>query len=103
MIKRIFILRHAQTLLNKENILQGQSYDGKLSIEGIRQADLFFGENKHLLLDKIYLSSLQRSYDSVEKFITRKNVPYEKMANLNEVNWGILEEAINRANPLSIH
>lgn len=91
MIKRIYILRHAQTFVNKEKVLQGQSYDSKLSIEGIRQADLFFEKNKHLLIDKIYLSSLQRSYDSVENFITRKNVPHEKIANLNEVNWGILE------------
>ena len=91
MIKRIYLLRHAKTLLNQNRILQGQTHDSQLNAKGIKQADQFFEKNKYLELDKIYLSALQRSYDSIEKFIKLRNVPYEKLESLNEISWGVLE------------
>jgi len=91
MIKKLYIIRHAETILNKSKILQGQRYDSNLSPEGQRQSSFFFEKCQHLKIEKIYISSLNRSYESVKKIIAKKNIDYEINKNLNEINWGILE------------
>lgn len=88
--KQIYLIRHAQTIFNAEQILQGQQYDSELSNLGIIQADTFYSNFKNIPLDKIYVSGLKRSFLSVKKFI-ESNIPYEIINELNEINWGIME------------
>jgi len=90
--KNIFIARHAETIFNKEQIVQGQSLDGDLSDEGYKQADIFYLTFKDFHFDKIYISGLKRTCNSVKRFID-SNVPYETMQELNEINWGEIEGA----------
>lgn len=89
-IKNIYFVRHAQTIFNADKILQGQRYDSKLSNLGIIQSDILYSNFKNIEIDKIYISGLERSYLSAKKLIL-SNIPYEKINELNEISWGIIE------------
>lgn len=87
MSKKIFILRHGQTEYNRMGIVQGSGIDANLNDEGRRQAALFFERFKSEPFQKIYVSGLKRTYESVEKFI-ELGIPFEKLSDLNEIHWG---------------
>lgn len=87
MSKKIFILRHGQTEYNRMGIVQGSGVDASLNDEGRRQAALFFETFKSEPFQKIYVSGLKRTYESVEKFIDL-GIPFEKLTDLNEIHWG---------------
>jgi len=90
LIKKIYLIRHGQTDFNLKSIVQGSGVDSVLNAEGQRQADLFFEKYKNIPFDKIYTSTLQRSVQSVQKFIDL-GIPHERHAGLNEINWGTRE------------
>ena len=89
-IKTLYIVRHGQTDLNKQGIVQGRGRDTDLNEEGRRQAQQFFDAYKQIPFDKIYISELKRTQQSIQPFID-KGIPYEKLAGLDELAWGILE------------
>lgn len=64
--------------------------DTDLNDEGRRQAELFFNTYKDVPFDKIYISKLKRTQQSVQPFIN-SGIPYEKLAGLDELGWGIHE------------
>lgn len=90
MIKKIYLIRHGQTDYNLKSIVQGSGVDSVLNAEGQRQADLFFEKYKEVPFDKVYTSTLQRSIQSVQKFIDL-GIPHERHAGLDEINWGTRE------------
>jgi broad specificity phosphatase PhoE len=90
MNKVIYIVRHGQTDLNKQGIIQGRGMDTDLNDEGRKQAGQFFDAYKSVLFDKIYISSLKRTQQSVQPFIDL-GIPYEKLSGLDELGWGIHE------------
>lgn len=71
-------------------MVQGRGIDAPLNEEGRRQADLFFQKYASFPFDKIYISELQRTYQSVEKFIGR-GIPFQKLSGLDEISWGSQE------------
>ena len=73
MEKQIYIVRHGQTDYNKNNILQGRYVDSSLNDLGKTQANRFYKKFKNVNFDKVYLSSLMRTLQSVDKFIKKKN------------------------------
>ncbi|GAB3818190.1 histidine phosphatase family protein [Pontibacter rugosus] len=89
-IKKVYLIRHGQTDYNLQGIVQGSGVDSSLNAEGQRQAALFFEKYKDVAFDKIYTSTLQRSIQSVQKFIDL-GLPHDKHAGLNEINWGTRE------------
>ena len=89
-VKKIYIVRHGQTKFNQQGIVQGRGVDASLDETGISQADQFFNSYKDLPFQKILISTLKRTYESVEKFI-RKGIPYERYEGLDEISWGIHE------------
>ena len=89
-LKTLYIVRHGQTDLNKKGIVQGRGRDTDLNKEGRRQADLFFRAYKHVPFDKIYISELKRTQQSIQPFIDM-GLPYEKLSGLDELAWGVLE------------
>ncbi|MEM7184441.1 MAG: histidine phosphatase family protein [Spirochaetota bacterium] len=91
--KLIYIIRHAQTDYNNKNIVQGSGVDSDINEKGRRQAKHFFLKYKNLGFDKVYVSSLKRSMQSVEHFLY-SGIPYESLDLLNELNWGIYENKI---------
>ncbi len=50
----------------------------------------FFQAYQHVPFDKIYISNLRRTYQTAEPFI-ELGIPYEKLAGLNEISWGVME------------
>jgi broad specificity phosphatase PhoE len=88
--KTIYIVRHGQTDLNKQGIVQGRGRDTSLNEEGRSQAQQFYQAYKHIDFDKIYISELKRTKQSIQLFID-KGIPYQKLSGLDELAWGILE------------
>ncbi|RYE18523.1 MAG: histidine phosphatase family protein [Sphingobacteriales bacterium] len=90
MLKTLYIVRHGQTDLNKQGIVQGRGMNTDLNEEGRKQAAQFFEAYKAVPFDKIYISELKRTQQSIQQFIDL-GLPYEKLAGLDELAWGILE------------
>ncbi|MEB0302858.1 histidine phosphatase family protein, partial [Mucilaginibacter sp. 5C4] len=88
--KTLYIVRHGQTDLNKQGIVQGRGRDTDLNDEGRYQADLFYQAYKEVPFDKIYISELKRTQQSIQQFIDL-GLPYEKLEGLDELAWGIHE------------
>jgi broad specificity phosphatase PhoE len=86
----MYIVRHGQTDLNKRGIIQGRGMDTDLNDEGRKQAALFFNAYKQVPFDKIYISALKRTQQSIQQFIDL-GIPYEKLSGLDELGWGIHE------------
>lgn len=89
-LKTLYIVRHGQTELNRLGIVQGRGRDTDLNDEGRRQANQFFEAYKHVNFDKIYISLLKRTQQSIQQFIDL-GIPYEKLEGLDELAWGVLE------------
>lgn len=89
-LKTLYIVRHGETELNRQGIVQGRGKDTDLNDEGRRQAGLFFKAYKDVHFDKIYISKLKRTQQSIQQFIDL-GIPYEKLAGLDELAWGVLE------------
>lgn len=89
-MKNIYIIRHGQTDFNKLGIVQGSGVDSDINEEGIKQRDAFFDKYKTFPFDKIYISKLKRTEQTVLGFLNR-GIPYEKCAELNEIGWGSRE------------
>lgn len=88
--KIIYIVRHGETNFNKLGIVQGSGVDTDLNEIGLLQATMFYNAYKNVVFDKIYISSLRRTKQSIQAFINM-GVSYEIMPELNEISWGVLE------------
>jgi len=88
--KTLYIVRHGQTDLNKQGIVQGRGMNTDLNEEGQLQAKLFYEAYQDVPFDKIYISTLKRTQQSIQPFID-KGIPYEKLEGLDELAWGVYE------------
>ncbi|RNI22510.1 histidine phosphatase family protein [Rufibacter latericius] len=86
-LKKIYLVRHGQTDLNLQGIVQGSGIDSSLNETGFWQADKFFQAYRHVSFDKVYTSGLQRTVQSVQAFIDL-GIPHERHVGLNEISWG---------------
>lgn len=85
--KTIYLIRHGETLYNKMGVVQGSGIDADLNETGILQAKAFYDTYKNVGFQKIYVSNLIRTYQTVEQFI-QSGIAYEKLEGLNEISWG---------------
>lgn len=85
--KNIYIIRHGQTDYNLENKVQGRGIDSSINATGRQQAHDFFETYRHVAFDKIYVSNLKRTRESVQHFIDL-GIPYEGLSGLDEISWG---------------
>lgn len=88
--KTLYIVRHGQTDFNRQGIVQGRGRDTDLNAEGRKQGDQFYQAYKDIPFDKIYISELKRTRQSIQQFIDM-GIPYEKLPGLDELAWGIHE------------
>lgn len=88
--KKIYIIRHGQTDFNLKGIVQGSGVDSSLNAIGQQQAKAFFEMYRSVPFDKIYVSNLKRTAESVRDFI-EMGIPFEKLEGLNEISWGTNE------------
>jgi probable phosphoglycerate mutase len=89
-MKEIYLVRHGQTDFNKLGIVQGSGVDADLNETGQQQAAAFFETYQHIDFDKIYTSTLRRTWQSVNGFI-QKGIAWEKHSTFNEISWGVRE------------
>jgi len=101
MRKTIYIVRHGQTDYNKKGIVQGSGIDASLNDLGRLQSEAFYKAYRDMPIDKIYISGLKRTKESVSLFIN-DGLPYESLNGLNEISWGTSEgtEFTNENNTL---
>lgn len=88
---KLIIVRHGETLWNREMRLQGQK-DIPISGKGLHQARMLAKRLSKEKIDVIYTSKLKRAVktaDEIKKF--HKNARLIKEKSLNEMSWGIWE------------
>lgn len=90
MKKLFYIIRHGETDLNKQGIVQGRGVNTPLNALGQEQAQAFFEAYQDVDFDKVYTSMLQRTHQTVAGFI-EKGLPWEQLEGLDEISWGIYE------------
>jgi len=83
----IYIIRHGETELNNKGLLQGCDVDSSLNEHGRIQSYKFFDHYNKYPFQKIYISNLKRTYQSVKKFIDF-GIKFQKLEGLNEISWG---------------
>ncbi len=88
--KSIYIIRHGQTDFNVRQVVQGRGVNSDLNETGIKQAKLFFEAHKEIKFDIVYTSSLKRTWQTVDSFISNK-IPHLVRSEIDEIDWGIFE------------
>jgi broad specificity phosphatase PhoE len=87
MDKELYIIRHGETDLNKQGIVQGRGINSDLNDTGRAQAAAFFDKYKDVPFEKIYTSKLKRTHQTVQSFIDL-GIPWEQLEGLDELAWG---------------
>lgn len=85
--KKIYLLRHGETEYNLKGMVQGSGIDAPLNATGVKQADAFFNSYKNVPFDKIYVTPLQRTRQTIRRFLDL-NIPEETLDGLREISWG---------------
>ena len=87
MTKKIYLTRHGQTDFNRMGIVQGSGIDSDLNELGRAQANAFFKTYQNVPFDRLYVSGLKRTHQSMHGFL-EKPVPHKELHDLNEISWG---------------
>ncbi|MDR3560372.1 MAG: histidine phosphatase family protein [Negativicutes bacterium] len=84
---KVILVRHGQTLANKEGKYQGHT-DAPLSWEGMRQAELAAARLAGEELAAVYASDLRRAFVTARIIARRHCLPVAGLAELREINFG---------------
>ena len=85
---KLYIIRHAETEYNRKGIIQGSEVDSDINDVGDSQANSFYEYYKDINFDKIYVSDLKRTFQTIRRF-TENGSSYEKLKEFNEISWGV--------------
>ena len=85
---KLYIIRHAETEYNRKGIIQGSEVDSDINDVGESQANSFYEYYKNINFDKIYVSDLKRTFQTIRRF-TKNGLSYEKLKDFNEISWGV--------------
>ncbi len=85
---KLYIIRHAETEYNRKGIIQGSEVDSDINDVGESQANSFYEYYKNINFDKIYVSDLKRTFQTIRRF-TKNGLSYEKLKEFNEISWGV--------------
>lgn len=88
--KTIYLIRHGETEFNKKGAVQGRGINAELNNTGQKQAAAFFEMYKEIPFQKIYVSSLIRTLQSVQGFVD-SGIEFEALEGLDEISWGVVE------------
>jgi broad specificity phosphatase PhoE len=88
----LYIIRHGETQMNREGIVQGSGVNSDLNEAGRQQAQSFFQHYQDVHFDYIITSALKRTHQTVEPFIVKNgHKEWIQTPDLNEISWGIHE------------
>lgn len=90
MKKKLFLMRHGETLFNQLKKIQG-SCDSPLTERGIQQAQMArqYFQEKNIQFDQLYSSTQERASDTLEIITESKN--YQRLKELKEMGFGSFE------------
>lgn len=97
MKKRLYLMRHGQTLFNVRRKIQG-ACDSPLTPLGIQQALNASSYFDSIDLDHAYASTAERSSDTLD-LILKGRMPYQRLKGLKEMNFGTFEGESEDLNP----
>ena len=86
-ISRFGLIRHAQTVWNREKKIQGQS-DSPLTADGARQASSWGRRLLQFPWDRILASDTGRALTTAERINAFLKIPLETDPRLREQDWG---------------
>jgi len=90
MAKRLFLLRHGETLSNIELIYQGIG-NSPLSELGVKEAGQMAEALKNIPFSAVYSSHLDRSYETGRIVAEQHGLEVIKVPELSERNYGVYE------------
>lgn len=70
--------------------MQGRGVNSPLNDTGREQAQAFFDAYKDIPFDKVYISTLLRTKETVQSFLDL-GIPSEELIGLDEISWGVYE------------
>lgn len=85
----LYLVRHCESLGNRENIFQGQ-LDLDISATGEKQLALLALRFRNISIDAVYSSPLKRAYKTAEAVDLYHSLPIIKLPELMEVDVGAL-------------
>ena len=90
MTKKLFLMRHGETLFNQLKKVQG-ACDSPLTEKGIQQARLAreYFQERNIQFDHLYASTQERACDTLEIVTGSKN--YQRLKELKEMGFGSFE------------
>lgn len=97
MTKHLYLMRHGETLFNKRRKIQGWC-DSPLTENGIMQAKAARKCLEGIEFDHYYSSTSERCCDTLE-IVTNYQVPYQRLKQLKERNFGEFEGESEDLNP----
>ncbi len=87
-IKKLILVRHAQSEMNKLGIHQGQLHDGELSPEGIEQAKSVADRLSSEGITAVYSSDMKRAMATAEIISQKFGLKVKSDSRLREFNMG---------------
>jgi broad specificity phosphatase PhoE len=89
-VKEIYLIRHGETDMNQQGLVQGSGVNSSLNTKGILQSNLFFEKYRSEKFDLVITSVLNRSIETVQNFLDL-GIPQLQTSDINEMSWGDLE------------
>lgn len=89
-MKDILIIRHGETDLNKQGVIQGRGVNPPLNETGRFQARAFYEHYRQQGFETVLTSSLLRTHQTVSHFI-EEGIRWEQFPDIDEMSWGSLE------------
>lgn len=90
-MKQLFIVRHGETDVNRAQKIQGRSIDASINETGRKQAEAVDRHLRQYPVRRVVVSSLRRTIETAEPLIKRIGIEPERHAELDEMNFGVLE------------
>lgn len=88
---RIILVRHGETIANREFRYIGSGYDNDLSAQGHQQAEQLAGALSILPVTAVYSSPLLRAYHTAAPIAARHQQTAQQLADLRELHFGAWE------------
>ncbi len=84
----LYLLRHGQTALSREDVFCGSGLDPELTPEGMEMAQLFARTYREVEWRAVYSSNLRRSITSAQPLCDAVGINLQVRAELNEIAYG---------------
>lgn len=89
--RRVYLIRHGQTQLNKDGRIQGRGIDAPLNDTGFEQSLQLQGVISGINFDVLISSSLKRANQTLDALNLDHSLERIRSSDLDEINFGIFE------------